>query len=64
MNPPADTHLCTDGGALDRRHIAAVVRAYQERAATLLQAQWRGLRDRKQMFKQLERGAPRSAARL
>ena len=36
--------------------MAVVLRAYQERAATLVQAQWRGLQGRKAMFEQLERG--------
>ena len=52
---------CAGGDTLDRKRMAAVLRAYQERAATLVQAQWRGLQGRKQMPEQLEHGAPRSS---
>lgn len=48
---------CAGGDTLDRKRMAAVLRAYQERAATLVQAQWRGRQGRKQMPEQLEHGA-------
>ena len=52
---------CAGGDTLDRKRMAAVLRAYQERAATLVQAQWRGLQGRKQMPEHLEHGATRSS---
>jgi hypothetical protein len=55
-----DAAVSVGGTTSDRKRMAAVLRAYQERAATLVQAQWRGLHGRKQVSEQLEHGAPRT----
>ena len=58
-----DAAVSNGGNTSDRKRMAAVLRAYQERAATLVQAQWRGLHGRKQMSERLDYGAPpRTAA--